>query len=45
MNFKVNGESHAFDKANFMLTELRKIRFDIIFIKILTMTMKVLQIN
>ena len=39
LNFKVNSEGHAFDNAIFVFTELRNIRFDIIFIKILTMTM------
>ena len=39
LNFKVNGEGHAFDNAIFVFTELRNIRFDIIFIKILTTIM------
>ena len=31
LNFKVNGEGHAFDNAIFVFTELGNIRFDIIF--------------
>ena len=39
LSFKVNGEGHAFDNAIFVFTELTNIRIDILFIKILTMTM------